>query len=140
MILLLEQKVDNLIIKDFTSLKPNAFVEKTQGNRYQKNGISDYTGSLNGQYIALEAKAGNGHPLSMAQLFFGYTVALSGGLFGVIFPDYHSIYDVPQSTIELSEKAKTAKNASNLSREDYTALENIWKTINAEKKSILFHK
>jgi hypothetical protein len=68
---------------------------KEHGDRYSKNGVPDIIASVNGQLVGLEAKAGNGHKLSVIQLFQGLKLQASGGLFIVAFPDFSGV-DVPK--------------------------------------------
>lgn len=69
-----EISVDNLIKRDLDGFGADVYWRKKHANKYQKNGTADYYGAYKGKYISIEAKAGNGHPLSMAQLFDGYQV------------------------------------------------------------------
>lgn len=131
-----ESVVDKIIKKDLASYGEECYFKKAQGNVYQQAGTPDYYGSMKGKYFAIEAKAGNGHPLGMAQLFNGYKIVRSGGVFVVAFPDYTTFVDIPRHHFGLELHGD---KANQLSDEEYDQLEKIYHQVNAEKKSIMFY-
>lgn len=131
-----EQKVDSMIVKDLDGYQ-NLYWRKKQANMYQPNGTADYYGCYRGKYFSIEAKAGNGHPLSPAQLFDGYLVVHSGGIFIVAFPDYTTFVDIPREKMKF--EFGNAKKANQLTKEQYAELEVMFKRINQEKRSIMFY-
>lgn len=132
-----EISVDNLIKRDLDSFGANVYWRKKHANKYQKNGTADYYGTYKGKYISIEAKAGNGHPLSMAQLFDGYQVVRAGGAFVVAFPDYTSFLKAERH--KMTFDFSYAQKANELLTEDYSKLESLCKTINKNKKTMMFY-
>lgn len=130
-----EQSVDKRITKELNNL--GCWWHKNQGNLYQKSGRPDFEACINGRTYGIEAKAGNGHPLKMNQLFEGYRLYRSGGVFIVAFNDYESLFKIkPQRfTFNLDESKITS-----LSNQDYQKLESLYVTINHARQSVRFQK
>lgn len=131
-----ESYVEALVRKDLE--KKKAYFKNRQANLYQKSGEADYFACINGQAIAIETKADNGHKLTMAQLFEGYKLTLAKGIFVVAFKDYTDLNLVPVDYFNLSIEAESVKSADKLSLADYEKLEFFYKTINSKKTSISF--
>lgn len=131
-----ESYVELLVRKDLENKK--AYYKNIQANLYQKSGEADYFVCIDGQAIAIETKADNGHKLTMAQLFEGYKLTLANGIFVVAFKDYTDLNLIPIDYFNLSDKAERVKSADKLSLDDYEKLEFFYKKINSKKKSISF--
>lgn len=131
-----ESYVESLVRKDLENKK--AYYKNRQANLYQKSGEADYFVCIDGQAVAIETKADNGHKLTMAQLFEGYKLTLANGMFVVAFKDYTDLNLVPIDYFNLSDKAESVKSADKLSLDDYEKLEFFYKKINSKKKSISF--
>ena len=132
-----EQDVENLVLKDLS--ERCCWYNKSQGNIYQKSGVPDYLVCLEGEFIGIETKAHNGHQLTIAQLFNGYKiVSHAEGKFIVAFGAYSKLEYLPKETFNLSDDAKNAQEAIELSEADYLKLETIWSKVNKTKKSVLF--
>lgn len=132
-----EIKVDNIIKRDLESYGTGMYWRKKQANTYQKNGTADYYGSYRGKYFSIEAKAGNGHPLSMAQMFDGYLVVKAGGVFIVAFPDYTTFTKIKRCKINLD--FGNTNRCNELSIEDYGKLENLCRKLNSDRKTVMFY-
>lgn len=134
-----ESKVDRSVREDIEANE--GWLIKDQANIYQRKGIPDLiicTPALKGRLLGIETKAGNGHPLTMAQMFEGYKITIAGGMYIVAYSDYKSFTELTPNKITLSTSAKKAKSALGLSKSDYEKLESIWKKINTEKKTVAF--
>lgn len=131
-----ENVIDKIIEKELNYYKKLGicWYTKKHANRYQQSGVPDFLGCYKGVFFAIEAKAGNGHNVSMAQLFNGYKIAQSGGIFIIAFSDYKSI---PETPVKKANLKLQADKANKLSDKEYDELENIFNEINHEKKSIL---
>lgn len=134
-----ETVVDKLIIKDLKMMEEEGKCSwhKNEGNMYQTSGRADFTACINGQYIDIEAKAGNGHLLKLNQLFEGYKTCKAGGFFIVAFPDYTHVYDLP---VEYINWNLTAKKANELRDEELKKMSDLRNKINREKRSVLYRK
>lgn len=131
-----EIKVDKKITNDLNSLD-HCWWFKNQGNVYTQSGRPDYTALWHGHHYEIEAKAGNGHPLGMAQLFKGYQIVDAGGVFIVAFPDYTSIKDV---SIQKLDVQLHANKANQLSVAEYDWLNRLRMQINRQKKTVAFKR
>ena len=145
-----ESAVDKKIVKDLNRIiEENASTGihgdwwKNQGNTYQPSGRPDYMALIEGQFYAIEAKAGNGHQLGVAQLMAGYQIAMSGGVFIVAFPDYTSLPELTnraQSLSDIFTRPLSKTKATSLSYEQYQELSALCSQINATKKTRVFVK
>lgn len=129
-----ESKVDKLIETDLQNL-PDVWYKKIHANVYQQTGVPDFLGSFQGRFFAIEAKAGNGHTLGVMQLFNGYKIAQSGGIFVVAYPDYTSLMDLEFQEFDFELHGE---QPNKLSREEYALLEKVYRQINADKKTVAF--
>lgn len=132
-----EIKVDNIIRRDLESYGVDMYWRKKHANTYQKNGTADYYGTYRGKYFSIEAKAGNGHPLSMAQIFDGYAVVRAGGVFVVAFPDYTTFTKLKRRKMNFDFGGVVKCNE--LPVEDYEKLEKLCRELNRKKETVMFH-
>lgn len=135
-----ESVVEKLVKRYFEENTSNIWYMKTQGNIYSRKGAPDYTGSYNGLFFGVETKAGNGHPVSMVQMFEGMKIVNSGGLFVVAFSDFSDLETAKSKagSLNLSPSAVGAKSALDLPKEDYDALNLIRNSINKGEKTVSF--
>lgn len=132
-----ETKVDKLIINDLKTLEDQGICSwhKNEGNMYQTSGRADFTACVDGRYVDIEAKAGNGHPLKLNQLFEGYKTCKTGGIFIVAFPDYTKMKDLP---IEYINWNLSVKKANELRDDELEMVATFRNKINQEKRSVLY--
>lgn len=132
-----ETKVDKLIINDLKTLEDQGICSwhKNEGNMYQTSGRADFTACVDGRYVDIEAKAGNGHPLKLNQLFEGYKTCKTGGIFIVAFPDYTKMEDLP---IEYINWNLSVKKANELRDDELEMVATFRNKINQEKRSVLY--
>lgn len=131
-----ESKVDKQIEQDLKSL-PNTWYKKIHANVYQQAGVPDFLGCYRGRFFAIEAKAGNGHKLGMMQLFNGYQIAKSGGIFIVAYPDYESLATVHLQHFNFE---LCGEQPNQLSKDEYATLETLYRRINQDKITVAFAK
>lgn len=132
-----ETKVDRLIIDDLNEMAEKHICtwHKNNGNIYQTSGRADFTACVKGRYVDIEAKAGNGYPIKLNQLFEGYKTCLAGGYFIVAFPDYTHLLDLPVEYLDWNFKAE---KANELRDQELQQAIDLRSRINREKRSILF--
>ena len=132
-----ETKVDKLIINDLKTLEDQGICSwhKNEGNMYQTSGRADFTACVDGRYVDIEAKAGNGHPLKLNQLFEGYKTCKTGGIFIVAFPDYTKMKDLP---IEYINWNLSVEKANELRDDELEMVATFRNKINQEKRSVLY--
>lgn len=138
---MIEKKVENQV-KEYWQLfvdKGQGYFVKTQGNQYSRNGTPDYTGSIMGKYVGIEAKAGNSHKLALIQAFNGAKIVISGGVFVTAYPDfntYKSINEMPVYTLKLTPKIYSSATPLKLGDGvDYSAFVGFVNFCNKTKKT-----
>ena len=131
-----ESKVDKQIEQDLKSL-PNTWYKKIHAIVYQQTGVPDFLGCYQGRFFAIEAKAGNGHRLGMMQLFNGYQIVTSGGLFVVAFPGYGSLATTHRQRFNFELHGD---QPNRLSKDEYALLEALYKQINRDRVTVTFEK
>lgn len=150
-ILMRENIVDKKIIKDLenTIVKESGPAGlcgtwwKNQGNTYQPSGRPDYMALIDSHFYAIEAKAGNGHQLGVAQLMAGYRITASGGIFIVAYPDYTTLSELTkraQSFNNIFNQPLSEAKATLLPYEQYQELSDLCSQINVTKKTRVFVK
>lgn len=135
---MIEKSVEKIVVKQLN--QDGYYYNNEQGNIYTKNGVPDLTCCVQGRYIGIETKAGNGHKLTVAQLFEGYKIVRCGGVYIVAYKDFNSFDEYLNDEGEkytLSSAAKTVSGANELSLDDYALLEEMWLKINKEKKTVV---
>ena len=60
-----EKQFEDNIVKPFLKSFPKCWFVKIMGNMFQRSGIPDIIGIVNGTFIALELKAENGKPSAL---------------------------------------------------------------------------
>ena len=77
-----ESKIVRQVIESIKSNYPGAYVRKINGNLFQHPGIPDIICCINGKFIGLEIKTGNGKT-SLIQQLEGSVILAAGGIYGV---------------------------------------------------------
>lgn len=132
-----ETVVDRLIISDLKDLESQGKCSwhKNEGNMYQTSGRADFTACVEGHYVDIEAKAGNGHPVKLNQLFEGYKTCKANGIFIVAFPDYTKMEELPIEELNWNLSVNKANELRDEELEMVAAFRN---KINREKRSVMY--
>lgn len=135
-----KQTAERAVLKWFET-EPRIWYFKEHGDRYSKNGVPDFVASINGVFTGIEAKAGNGHKLSVVQLFNGLKLMASGGRFIVAYPDFKGI---PSHYLKLQDFGLAfddfigVDKPLSLGQDKYMNLSKLSKIISEQGKSVTF--
>lgn len=135
-----KQTAERAVLKWFDT-NPRIWYFKEHGDKYSKNGVPDFVASIDGIFTGIEAKAGNGHKLSVVQLFNGLKLIASGGRFIVAYPDFQGL---PDNKIYLHEFDLTFDDFIGvdkplaLGQEKYMNLSKLSKIISEQGKTVTF--
>lgn len=133
---MIEKNVETIVRQQLDLL--DAWYYKTQGNLYSKIGVPDFSAIINSKGYGIETKCGNGHKVNIAQLFQGYKIVQAGGVYVLAYEDFVDFESCQKEFFFLSNNAKHAKNAVELTDEDYNKLEYLYITLNKNKTSTIF--